>query len=155
MGRKTTSRTLRMLGKVPLSERRMEGPPPECPPWLDEDARAEWARIVPQLVGSGLACGMDEALLASYCHAFSAWKQAVEVVQRDGMTWTDGKGNIKAHPAVRITNDKANEMRKLADMFGFSPASRDRLPSPPPDTVENNELQEFLCEPAQVGENKV
>jgi phage terminase small subunit len=47
---------------------------PRCPDWLDEEAKACWKRIVPQLNGMGVLTLIDADALANYCDTWSRWK---------------------------------------------------------------------------------
>lgn len=143
MGRPRTPARIRALGHAPLSGRVLDGAP-ECPEWLDDIAREEWARIVPELVKLRLAVGADTGLLASYCSNYSIWRGATERVQKEGQTVLNARGEIRAHPCVRIAQNAAVEMRKLASEFGFSPAARGKIETPALPTQESDAFDEFV-----------
>src|SRR5712664_3193365 len=44
---------------------------PVCPPWLNKLAKAEWARIVPELAAAGVLSMVDGAALEGYCSNFA------------------------------------------------------------------------------------
>ena len=89
-GRKPKPTILRVLegnpGKRPLND--CEPTPPVCEPqrpdWLDEEAQAEWSRIVPELHEMGLLARADRAAMAAYCTAWSRWVQAEALVKKFG-----------------------------------------------------------------------
>src|SRR5512146_3144589 len=49
---------------------------PPCPPWLADEAKAEWDRIVPELSRLNVLTVIDGAALAAYCQAFARWAEA-------------------------------------------------------------------------------
>lgn len=143
-GTKPQPTTLKLLkgnpGKRPLNphEPKPSAGVPECPAWLDEDARAEWSRITPELERLGLLTTVDFAALANYCQAFADWKAAVVTLREEGRILTSEKGNLMSHPAVVHRNHAAALMLKFAVEFGFTPSSRSRV------TVgKKDELDEF------------
>lgn len=102
--------------------------PAECPAWLDEGARAEWARVAPALEKLGLLTSVDVALLASYCSVFGKWQRAEEDLQREGLIVTNVKTGIaKANPLVAVHERLGKQLRNLCADLGFSPTSRGRL----------------------------
>ena len=72
-GRKPKPTTLRILEGNPGKRSLIDGPPqapakiPECPCFLDDEARAEWLRMAPVLLEMGLLTPADRAALAAYC----------------------------------------------------------------------------------------
>src|SRR5262245_20901412 len=90
-GRKPTPTKLKIPngnpGKRPLNDR--EPIPaagiPDCPDHLDAEAKAEWARIVPELEFMGLLTKVDRAALAAYCQAYSRWVNAEQQVAKHGI----------------------------------------------------------------------
>jgi P27 family predicted phage terminase small subunit len=144
-GRKPTPARLRLLqGAAPASQRvRPGGPAPECPEWLDAEAKAEWVRVVPLLASQGVLLAVDAAALAAYCQTYSDWRKAAEQVRADGQTFRDAKGNIRVHPAAKLCLSLLSEMRRTAAEFGFTPAARSRIDTPPPQTGEQDDFEQF------------
>jgi len=118
-GRRPTPTRLKMLtgnpGKRPLNqdEPRPEANIPECPPELGPVARAEWDRLVGELAALRLLTNLDRAALAAYCGAYALWAEAT------------------VQPYLAIANRQAEIMMRIASEFGFTPASRSRIATPP------------------------
>ena len=78
-GRKPKPTTLKILegnpGKRSLNEHepQVQAEIPECPEFLDDEARAEWFRMAKVLQDMGLLTQADRAALAAYCVAYSCW----------------------------------------------------------------------------------
>lgn len=136
-GRKPKPTILKVLdgnpGKRPLNDR--EPVPnqgqPECPDWLDEEAKAEWERVVPELEQMGLLSPADRAALAAYCTAWSRWKQAEEMVRKFGtIVKSPEKGFPMKSPYLTVADQALETMRKLMVEFGLTPSSRSRIKVP-------------------------
>ena len=148
-GRKPIPTTLKVLsgnpGKRPLNEREptpMSGEP-ECPDWLDAEAKAEWSRVCSDLKTMGLLATADRAALAMFCTAWSRWVQAEEQVRKFGaIVKSPEKGFPMKSPYLSIADQSMETMRKLMVEFGLTPSSRSRIKRP--DSNAEDELDQFL-----------
>lgn len=116
--------------RVPPKE--MAPPPgtPARPEWLDEEAAAEWDRVVPQLVACGVLCDVDRASLANYCAAVSLAAQATREYQEDGLM-IDGPNETKVkHPMIAVAKEARAQARLLGAEFGLTASSRSRISEP-------------------------
>lgn len=127
-----------------------DGEVPECPEWVRGDARAEWDRIVPQLVAKFMVSPVDVATLAAYCMAYASWKHAEQQLSEEGQTFVDARGDIKIHPLCKVALAYLTEIRKIAGEFGFSPSSRRKIGAPPTASQDDGDLLNFL-RPDKVG----
>lgn len=119
------------------------GPAPDCPDWLDDDARAEWARVAPELARAGVLTPVDAMTLAAYCQTYSQWKQAEQRVRADGLMIDGPRGNPTLHPCARHAVTLLAELRRVAGEFGFTPAARARVEAAPPTNAEQDAFAEF------------
>src|SRR4030088_1854931 len=91
-GRKPKPTVLKLLdgnpGKRPLNDREPASIPgiPDMPEDLDDEAQAEWNRIVPELREMGLLCRADRAALTGYCTSWSRCGKAEARVGKGGTT---------------------------------------------------------------------
>jgi len=115
---------------------------PQCPDHLGDMAKAEWARMVPELEGAGLITAADMAIFAAYCQAYGDWVEGCEQVE-NGKVLTGPNGGEYQNPWVSIRNTAEERMTKHASHFGFSPASRARVKAGPP-PKEENPFEEFM-----------
>lgn len=100
--------------------------PPEAPEWLTDEAAAEWGRVLPGLARLELLKPEDRAALAAYCEAWATFRQATELVQREGLTIEAKQGTL-THPAVGIARAAGREVRAWAAHFGLTPSSEQAL----------------------------
>ncbi len=116
-GRKPSLTTL-ASGAIPAD-------PPECPPVLDEEARAEWQRMVAAF-SPGILAAVDRAALACYCQAWSRWVRA-EGELKKGEVVRGGQGNAILNPWLSVSRQAMQQMRSFLSEFGLTPVSRHRL----------------------------
>ena len=135
-GRRPKPTRLKMLtgnpGKRPLNtdEPRPVANIPECPEELGPVARAEWDRLVGELVSLRLLTNLDRAALAAYCGAYALWAEATAQIQKYGAMIKSPTGFPIQSPYLAIANRQAEIMMRIASEFGFTPASRSRIATP-------------------------
>jgi P27 family predicted phage terminase small subunit len=128
--------------REPQPARGKQCPPP--PEFLDDDAKAEWARVGPHLWRLGLLTPIDTSLFAVYCAYYAHWRHAEEAIAAaaaadpatHGLVVATKEGGPRVNPMVKIAGTMAAEMVRVAGLFGMTPASRARIavadPDPPP-----------------------
>lgn len=107
---------------------------PAPPGDLTPEARAEWARMVPELERMGLVARIDRAALVVYCEAWSAFDDARQSLAEHGPLIEGQKGNLVRNPAAQLMRDAADLMLKYGSRFGFTPSDRTRLEAPTGDS---------------------
>jgi P27 family predicted phage terminase small subunit len=121
---------------------------PPCPDWLMDEAKIEWARVVPELSRvPGLLTVVDMQVLAGYCQSYARWMVREQKITVMGevyqTTFTSPSGEtqtvLKANPLVMMARQDKEAMRRFAAELGFSPSARGRISIPPaidgPDAV--------------------
>lgn len=105
----------------------------EMPKWLDKEAKAEWNRIIDELLELDILTNIDIAALALCCDAYSKYIQAHRKVKRHGLMMTEltkyGEKLVK-NPAVTIQKQYAEIYKQFMSEFGLSPSARLKLVSP-------------------------
>jgi P27 family predicted phage terminase small subunit len=130
-------------GKRPLNPTEPQPEPvvPDCPPELGSSARREWDRLVAQLAPLRILTPLDRATLAAYCGAYGLWAEATEAIHKYGVMVKSPTGFPMQSPYVAIANRQAEIMMRIASEFGFTPASRSRISTPP---AEEPSLLDFI-----------
>lgn len=114
--------------------------PPTAPEFLTTEARAEWGRVVPELQRLQLLKPPDAAALAAYCEAWSRFKEATQIVAREGMVLHDDKlGRSQRHPALLTAEAASKELRAWCGEFGLTPSAEARLTAPKGDDAAKEE----------------
>lgn len=137
-GRKPKPTAIKKLegnpGKRPLNDKepKPEKKAPECPDWLEEDAKEEWNRLARQMEQLGTLTEVDMASFAGYCQAYARWKEAEEFISKHGSIVKTPSGYWQQVPQVSIAQRYLKIMNRHCEQFGLTPSSRSRL------TVDNS-----------------
>jgi P27 family predicted phage terminase small subunit len=131
-------------GKRPIKES-VKAPPgrPTCPTWLDEGARATWARLAPELEKRDLLTPLDRDSFALYCQSYSAWAEAEQVLAERVRFYVGPGGKLRERPEVTVAERAMKNTVAIGREFGLTPVSRARLNLLPPDD-EDDEFDRFL-----------
>lgn len=98
---------------------------PEPPEWLADDAREIWSEVIPQLAEiEGLLARVDRYALARYCMDWIEYREACEMIERDGMVSVGENGGEYQHPAVGIKNQAAIRLARCEAKFGMTASDR-------------------------------
>ena len=168
-GRKPKPSALKLVtgnpGKRPMNkaEAKVRLSMPAPPPFLSDDAKVEWGRVVGTLYNAGLMTELDRAALAAYCQAYGRWAQAeraiVEAAERaiaeaeendlpvpiaPGLTTVTSNGNVINSPLVGIANKAHADVMRYAVEFGMTPSSRSRVTADPNAGKEADPLENFF-----------
>ena len=100
---------------------------PECPSWLNDEAKAEWNRLVDKMVELGTLTEMDMAAFAGYCQSYARWKEAEEFIEKHGTIVKTPSGYWQQVPQVSIAQTNLKVMLKFCSEFGLTPSSRSRM----------------------------
>lgn len=104
---------------------------PECPDWLEQEAKNNWAELCPLLSAMRVLTKADKNALARYCQYLARWRQCEEWVTRFGGRMPvkkDGEviGYVES-PEVRQSLKYAAALSKLEADFGLTPSARTRI----------------------------
>lgn len=88
-GRKSKPTALKLLegnpGNRPLNTAKPRSTGvPDCPDWLEDEAKAEWERMSTVLENMGMLTDMDMVAFAGYCQAYARWREAEEFLSQHG-----------------------------------------------------------------------
>ena len=96
---------------------------PSPPSWLPAHGKAEWRRVVPQLVIDRKIAAHELGTVEAYCLAVATMRAAEAVVSKLGMTFESDSGP-KRRPETTILKENLEASRRLAAELGLTPASR-------------------------------
>jgi P27 family predicted phage terminase small subunit len=124
-------------GKRPLRNEPRPAIAAECPQppgWMPEYAQQEWARVAPELHRLGLLSGLDHAVMAAYCVAYSRWRGAEEALAAQaeadptGAALTIRDRDVpRPNPLIGVARRAADQMIAFAGQLGATPIARTRL----------------------------
>jgi P27 family predicted phage terminase small subunit len=99
------------------------------PSFVTDVAAEEWDRIIAAMP-PGFYTPADTSTLTVYVCAWAMHRNAVLIIEREGMFSTGATGQTIAHPAIAIITTQAAIILKAGDRLGMSPAARTRLQMP-------------------------
>jgi len=108
---------------------------PDPPDFLSVEARAEWDRLVPVLIGNGILAAVDRGALACTCQAWGRYVEAERRLSIEGLTVTTLAGGTKPHPCVSISATAWSQYIKGCALFGIDPADRSNVTRAEPDEL--------------------
>jgi len=112
----------------------LKADPPE---YLDQIAKDEFKRIVPELIKLRILKIGDLHNISIYCQAVSNMIQANDHIQQNGFMLTNPlNGIIYKNPMAGIFNDSQRQILKYSQEFGLTPMSRTKIDIP---DVENDD----------------
>lgn len=98
---------------------------PECPT-ADPQVREVWDYTVSQLVKMRTITMADRDALHTYCEQVIQYRQAAEMIRRDGPL-VDTPAGVRKHPAMSIMRETATMIKSLATVFGLTPSARSAI----------------------------
>jgi P27 family predicted phage terminase small subunit len=83
----------------------------------------EWHRLAPEIYNNGLLTVCDITMFSCYCVAYDLWRRAAEAHHKATQT----KNQDLQITLARVTSLASADLLRLAQQFGFTPASRTRI----------------------------
>jgi P27 family predicted phage terminase small subunit len=122
-------------GKRPLNlnEPKPKKAKPECPDWLEDEAKKEWFRIVPELERLGLLTVVDIAALIGYCQSWARYIEAEKYLSENDTVFVTDKGYMGQVPQVAMAQKYLKLCQSFMIQFGLTPSSRVKISVPEED----------------------
>lgn len=149
-GRKPTPTALKVLegnpGKRKLNgaEPRPTKKAPDCPEWLEPEAKKEWCRLAETMEKLGVLTELDWTSFAGYCQAYARWMEAEKFMSEHGNLMKTPSGYVQQMPHVSISQTYLKIMNRFAEQFGLTPSSRSRIIANAENTDFADEMEELL-----------
>lgn len=106
---------------------------PDLPEYFDQYATSLWRRSIKNLEKMGTLHTADFDLLAQYCFALSICHKLAPDIRKEGpvieYTNNDGHTNKVINPSLKVYNENLAITTRIAQYFGFTPASRKKIGS--------------------------
>ena len=109
---------------------------------IEPEAKAYMKNVIEMLESNGVMESVDSAALTMLARNYSMFIKASKQLEEEGLTVTSDRGNIAAHPAIKIANDAQTKAMKIMLEFGLTAKARTKLPKL--ETAENSPLEEFV-----------
>ena len=99
----------------------------ERPEWLSPDAKAMWDRLAPDLHRQGVLSPWDVDAFAALCASYCSWREAQQIVDREGVLVDGYRGSMVKNPAAQLARDYWQTFVQAAGRFGMTPSDRAAL----------------------------
>jgi P27 family predicted phage terminase small subunit len=124
---------------------------------LSSRAQLTWIRLRAAMEPLGLLTGVDAEAFELLCQHYDLALNALEVVQSDGFSYKNDKGNLSRNPNDLAFLQHSRAFLRYSSEFGMTPSSRARLA--PLETGEKDssladQLFEGLTETAETKQRK-
>jgi P27 family predicted phage terminase small subunit len=131
-----------MTGRKPKKPTRIATPesdelpatlePYDPPDWLSIAAKNIWMYCLLEVEKSGHRIPRQNLeVFTGYVQAAATAKEADIILQKEGLTVSDGRAGTRRHPLVSVRSQALLQLRAYAESLGLTPASSSRLPLPP------------------------
>jgi P27 family predicted phage terminase small subunit len=87
---------------------------------------------------------LDEDTLRLIGNTYHSYITATNILLKDGYLIKSPRGELKAHPCVKIQLDAQIQLNKMMDSFGLSPKSRKEISKPKERSKEESDIVKFL-----------
>ena len=100
----------------------------KIPKDIEKEASEYMNEVLEQLREKGVMENIDTAALTMLARNYSMFIRASRQVEKDGMMITNNKGNLEAHPMIKVAKDAQVQAMKIMVEFGLTIKSRNKLP---------------------------
>jgi len=87
---------------------------------------------------------LDDAAMNLIGATYHNYIMATQIIQSEGLIITSPRGEMKAHPAVKVQLDSQIQLDKLMDKFGLNPKSRKEISKPKETRPAETEADKFF-----------
>lgn len=119
---------------------------PPAPDFLDDVARAEYARVSEEMekAGRDYLQQVDLSDLITYAQGYSDVARLTLVVRDEGESLTSLKGGVYPNPNNNALQMAYNRMKAAASRLGFSPSDRNRIGNKSGGKNKSDPLDKFV-----------
>lgn len=100
----------------------------KIPSDIEKEAKEYITDVITMLENNGVMEDVDTAALTMLARNYSMFIKANKTLEKDGLTVTSDRGNIAAHPAIKIAKDAQVQAMKVMTEFGLTAKARTKLP---------------------------
>lgn len=111
---------------------------------IEEEAKKYITDVCDMLESNGVMESVDTAALTMLARNYSTFIKASKQLEKDGLTVVSDRGNIAAHPAMKIANDAQTKAMKVMQEFGLTAKARTKLPKLEANNTPDTPLVEFM-----------
>lgn len=110
---------------------------------IEDEAKKYISDVLDMLETNGVREDVDSAALTMLARNYSMFIKANKQLEKDGLTVISDRGNIAAHPAIKIAKDAQTQAMKVMAEFGLTAKARTKLPKLEASTAVESPLIAF------------
>lgn len=111
---------------------------------IEDEAKKYITDVLDMLESNGVMEQVDTAALTMLARNYSTFIKASKQLEKDGLTVVSDRGNIAAHPAIKIANDAQTKAMKVMAEFGLTAKARTKLPKLEANNTPDSPLVAFV-----------
>ena len=111
---------------------------------IEKEAKDYIKDVLEMLVSNGVIENVDNAALTMLARNYSMFIKANKQLEKEGLTVTSDRGNIAAHPAIKIAKDAQTQAMKVMLEFGLTAKARTKLPKLEANNTNDTPLEAFI-----------
>lgn len=111
---------------------------------IESEAKDYMKDVLEMLESNGVMESVDTAALTMLARNYSMFIKASKTLEKDGLTVTSDRGNIAAHPAIKIAKDAQTQAMKVMAEFGLTAKARTKLPKLEANTGTDSPFEQFM-----------
>lgn len=116
----------------------------KIPSDIEKEAKEYITDVITMLENNGVMEDVDTAALTMLARNYSMFIKANKTLEKDGLTVTSDRGNIAAHPAIKIAKDAQVQAMKVMAEFGLTAKARTKLPKLDTNTGAETPFESFI-----------
>lgn len=111
---------------------------------IEKEAKDYIKDVLEMLESNGVIENVDNAALTMLARNYSMFIKANKQLEKEGLTVTSDRGNIAAHPAIKIAKDAQTQAMKVMLEFGLTAKARTKLPKLEANNTNDTPLEAFI-----------
>lgn len=116
----------------------------KIPSDIEKEAKEYITDVITMLENNGVMEDVDTAALTMLARNYSMFIKANKTLEKEGLTVTSDRGNIAAHPAIKIAKDAQVQAMKVMAEFGLTAKARTKLPKLDTNTGAETPFESFI-----------
>lgn len=116
---------------------------------IEDEAKAYIQNVIEKLEETGIMDKVDNAALSMLARNYSTFIKASKQLEKDGLTVISDRGNLTAHPLIKVAKDAQIQAMKVMVEFGLTAKARTKL-SKMEKPEEDSPFEKFIKEGKEI-----
>jgi P27 family predicted phage terminase small subunit len=121
----------------------------KIPDGICSEAREYMRELIELMEKQNILTSLDESTVELIGYTYHNFITAQKTILKEGQTITSPRGEIKAHPCVKIALDSQIQLDKLTSSFGMNPKARKEI-AKSETSKKKSPIEEFIDKQKEV-----